>query len=165
MSPIHWIRSKAGGVFHIKDTPHAIALGVAVGVFMGFIPLWGFKTLLALGITRLLRGSVVAAAIAVTLHDVTLPLSPLLLRWEYDIGYWLMSHPHELPAKLHLHQTSPGGWFHWSKLFTLGRPLLLGSVVIALPVTVAAYGGALFFARRVRHSPKPPPPESGAESP
>jgi uncharacterized protein len=150
MSPIQWIRSKAGSVFHLQDTPHAIALGVAVGVFMGFIPLWGFKTLLALGITRLLGGSVVAAAIAVTLHDVTLPLSPLLLRWEYDIGYWLMSHPHELPAKLHLHQSTPGGWFHWATLFTVGRPLLLGSVVLGLPVAILAYYATLLVSRRKR---------------
>jgi uncharacterized protein len=36
----------------------------------------------------------VVAAIGVTLDDIILPVVPLLLGWEYDVGYWLLSHPH-----------------------------------------------------------------------
>jgi uncharacterized protein (DUF2062 family) len=136
---IVWFRAKWEQLVHLKDEPHAIAVGASVGVFFGFVPLWGLKTLLAIGITRLFRGSLVAAAIAVTLHDVILPIAPLLLRWEYDIGYWLLNHPHQLPPHLHLHQHSPGVWFHWSSFFTVGRPLLIGSVVIATPSAIVAY--------------------------
>jgi uncharacterized protein (DUF2062 family) len=139
MKPIVWFRDKYEQLLRVKDAPRAIALGAAVGVFFGFIPLWGLKTLLAIGVARLLRGSLVAAAIAVTLHDVILPLVPLLLRWEYDIGYWLMHHPHELPPHLHLHAHSPAVWFHWSTFFTVGRPLLLGALVIAAPSAVVTF--------------------------
>ena len=135
-----WIREKFQKLLGVKDAPHAIAVGAAVGVFFGFIPLWGLKTLLALGLTRLLRGNLVTAAIAVTLHDVILPLTPLLLRWEYDVGYWLLNHPHELPPHLHLHpHHSPALWFHWSTFFTVGRPILLGSIIIAAPSALATY--------------------------
>ena len=79
MTPIVWFQDKYEQLLRVKDAPRAIALGAAVGVFFGFIPLWGVKTLLAIGLARLLRGSLVAAAIAVTLHDVLLPLVPLLL--------------------------------------------------------------------------------------
>jgi uncharacterized protein len=73
------------------------------------------------------------------LHDVILPLLPLLLRWEYDIGYWLLQHPHQLPPHLHLYEHSPAVWFHWSSFFTVGRPLLLGALVIAAPSAVVTY--------------------------
>jgi uncharacterized protein (DUF2062 family) len=139
MSFIAWFREQWDRLVHLKDKPHAVAVGASVGVFFGFIPLVGLKTLLAIGSTRLLRGSVIAAAIAVTLHDVILPFMPLLLRWEYDLGYWLLHHPHELPPHLHLHEHSPLVWLHWSSFFTVGRPLLLGALIIAVPSAVVTY--------------------------
>lgn len=152
-----WLRTKVGQLLRLKDTPHAIAVGVAVGVFFGFVPLVGLKTLLALGVTRLLRGSLLAAVIAVTLHDVLLPVAPLLLRWEYDIGYWLLSQPHEFPSRLHLSHHSPSVWLHWSTFFTVGRPLLVGSLVLGVPASVAAYGLTLWWAGRSRRNPSPSP--------
>ncbi len=117
-----------------------MALGVALGVFLGFTPLFGFKTLLAVGLTWAFRGSVIAAVVGVSLHDVMLPLMPVLLRWEYDVGYWLMSRPHQWPPSFHLpHQHDPGVWLHWSTFLTVGRPLLLGSVLISTPPAVLAY--------------------------
>lgn len=135
-----WFADKVKRLLRVKDTPSAIATGAAAGVFFGFVPLWGLKTLLALGVTRLARGNLVAAAIAVTLHDALLPLMPLLLRWEYDVGYWLLNHPHELPPHLRLHAPhSPAMWFHWSTFFTVGRPLLLGSALVAAPSALVTY--------------------------
>lgn len=139
MNPIGWLRDKSRQLLQLKDTSHSIALGTAVGMFFGFIPLWGFKTLLALGVCRLLRGNLLATAIATTLHDIALPLMPLLLRWEYDMGYWLLSHPHELPPSLRLSHHSASVWFHWSTFLTVGRPLLIGSLIFATPVAIATY--------------------------
>jgi len=150
MSPMTWLRAKLKQLTRIKDTPHALAVGVAVGVFFGFVPLVGLKTLLAVGLTRLLRGSLLAAVIAVTLHDVLLPVAPLLLRWEYDLGYWLMSHPHEFPPRMHLSHHDPAVWLHWSKFFTVGRPLLAGSLVFATPLAVASYYLTLWWVARQR---------------
>ncbi len=150
MNPIGWLRDKSRQLLQLKDKAHSIALGTAIGMFFGFIPLWGFKTLLALGVSRLVRGNLLATAIAATLHDVALPLMPLLLRWEYDIGYWLLSHPHELPPSLHLSHHNPSVWFHWSTFLTVGRPLLLGALVIAAPVGVATYYITLVLVERYR---------------
>jgi uncharacterized protein (DUF2062 family) len=94
-------------------TLHVIAVSMAIGMFFGLIPLCGLKTLPAIGITRLLPGSIVGAAIGVTLHDIILPVVPLLLGWEYEVGYWLLSHPHELPPRLCLSHQSPAIWCHW----------------------------------------------------
>jgi uncharacterized protein (DUF2062 family) len=148
MNPIQWLRQKSQQLLQLKDTSHSIALGTAIGIFFGFVPLWGLKTLLALGVSRLVRANLLATAIAATLHDVALPLLPLLLRWEYDIGYWLMSHPHELPPSLHLSHDSPLAWFHWSTFLAVGRPLLLGALIIAAPVAVATYYITLLLVQR-----------------
>lgn len=138
---IQWVRAKIVGLSELRDRPHAVALGIASGTFFGFIPLFGFKTLLAMGAAKLTRGNVIAAAVAVTLHDVILPLAPVLLRWEYQIGYWLLSNPHHLPPALgagHHHQ-GPSMWFHWDTLFSVGLPLMLGSIIVAVPFAVGSY--------------------------
>jgi uncharacterized protein (DUF2062 family) len=162
MNPLSWIRENVTKLASLRDRPHAIAVGMAVGMFFGLIPLWGLKTLAALGVTRLLRGSIVAAAIAVTLHDIALPLLPLMLRWEYDVGYWLLSHPHALPPKLQMSHQNPSIWFHWSTFFTIGQPLLLGALVVAAPVSVVSYYITLALVKGWRRRRTSSP---GAESP
>ncbi|QJE96256.1 DUF2062 domain-containing protein [Luteolibacter luteus] len=143
-----WGHGKVAGLSKLEDRPKAIALGIASGVFFGFIPLVGFKTLLAIGTAKLARGNMIAAAVAVTLHDVLLPLAPFVLRWEYQLGYWLMSHPHHLPPNLHAVHHGPMMWFHWATLFTVGLPLLIGSIVIAIPFTLGSYFLALWLLER-----------------
>ena len=54
-----WLRAKGRQLLSAKDTSHSIALGVAVGMFFGLAPLWGLKTLLALGVARLLGANLV----------------------------------------------------------------------------------------------------------
>ena len=144
----HWVRGKVAGLSELRDKPHAVALGMACGIFFGFIPLFGFKTLLAMGTARVLRGNVVAAAVAVTLHDVILPLAPMLLRWEYQLGYWLLSHPHHLPPEFHALHHGASIWFHWATLFSVGLPLLVGSIVVAIPFAALGYGISLFLLQR-----------------
>src|SRR3954462_2102215 len=76
----------------IEDTPHSIALGVAIGIFFGFSPLWSLKTLLSIGVAWLLNSNKIAAALSVTLHDVILPLMPAIYWWEYKLGYYTLNH-------------------------------------------------------------------------
>ena len=139
MNPISWLRKNSQKLIQLKDSPTSLAKGVAVGMFFGCVPLVGLKTLLALGLTRLFRGNLLAAAITVTLHDILLPIAPILLRWEYDLGFWLLSHPHDLPPHLQIDHKSITAWLHWSTYLTIGRPLLVGSLVVALPTALLAY--------------------------
>ena len=138
--PVRWLKRQSKKLMDSEDGPHAVALGTAVGMFFGFTPLFGLKTLLALGVTWLARGSKVAALVGVALHDVALPFMPVLLRWEYDIGYWLMSHPHVFPEKMHAHHLKLAEWFNWSTFLTVGRPLLVGSVIVSTPIALITYG-------------------------
>lgn len=136
---LQWFRSQIRRLSELRDRPHAVALGIASGTFFGFIPLFGFKTLLAMAAAKLSRGNVIAAAVAVTLHDVILPLAPVLLRWEYQLGSWLLHHPpHPAHPTAVAHQ-SVTMWFHWSTLFSVGLPLIVGSVIIGAPFGIASY--------------------------
>ena len=150
---VDWVKAKVTGLSQLQDHPRSIARGVAAGTFFGFIPLFGFKTLLAMGSAKLFRGNVVASAVAVTLHDVILPLAPVLLRWEYQIGYWLLSHPHHLPAGLGATHQGPSMWFHWDTLFSVGLPLMLGAILVAIPFTLAAYFLTLMSVKRAKKEP------------
>ncbi|MFD0892482.1 DUF2062 domain-containing protein [Luteolibacter ambystomatis] len=139
-----WLHEKWTHLFLLKDRPHAIALGVGLGMFWGFTPFLFFKTLLAMGTSRLFRGNVVAAAIAVQLHDVTIPISPWLLLWEYRVGYWLLHAPHEFPPG----HPKVSELLRWSTIFTVGKPLVLGSLLLAVPIGVISYGLMLRYLER-----------------
>ncbi len=130
----HWTK-----LFVLEDTPQSIALGAAIGIFLGFTPLIGLKTLLALGFAFLFRANKIAAVVAVSLHDLALPLMPVLYRLEYDIGYWLLSEPHPLPPSFNHHQLSGHAWLNWTTFVTLGVPLLLGGVILATPASVLVF--------------------------
>ncbi|MGC3990291.1 MAG: DUF2062 domain-containing protein [Chthoniobacteraceae bacterium] len=69
-------------LMQIRDTPHAIAGGLAIGVFFGMTPLIGLKTALALVFAWFTRCSKISAVIAVTLHDVLIPIAPIIFRWQ-----------------------------------------------------------------------------------
>jgi uncharacterized protein len=136
----------------LRDNPHAIAGGVAIGVFVGFTPLFGIKTLLSLGGAYLLRCNPIAAVIAVSLHDIVTPLWPVLLRIEYDIGYWLLNHPHHFPPKMEMHHIHVSEMLKWTTFLQIGFPLLLGSLFLAAPAAAIFYFLLLTFlkARQAR---------------
>lgn len=154
MNPIEHIKALWTRLISLEGSHHAIAGGIAVGIFFGFTPLFGFKTLLSLGFAWVLGFNPIAAVVAVSLHDIVTPFWPVLLRIEYDIGYWLMSHPHHLPPKLEMHKLSFHEFLSWGKFTHVGLPLLLGSLFLAVPSALIAYGASrwLFHQRRVRPS-------------
>ena len=121
----------------IDDTPHSIALGVAIGIFFGFTPLWSLKTLLSIAVAWICKSNKIAAAISVQLHDLILPFMPAIYLWEYKIGFWAL-HGY-LPRKVRLHGFAFRDYFHWEMFFSLGRPLLIGSIIIGLPSAAVVY--------------------------
>jgi len=148
-----WVRKQGGQILGIQAPPHEIAMGLAIGVFLGFTPLFGLKTLLAMGVARVFRSSIVAAAVGVALHDLILPLTPLLLHWEFGLGRLVLGHGtsgFDAGSRLSLRHLRPEEWLHWSTFLTVGSPLLLGSALIGLVPGIAAYWGALVIIKRRR---------------
>ena len=152
MNVRRWLRGHSLKLLAIRDTPEAIAGGIAIGIFFGFTPLFGLKTVLAISLAWLTRSNIIAAVLAGTLHDLILPLMPFIYISEYKIGFRLLNHhwPHGVP-KLLLRE-----WRSWTKVLStsIGKPMLLGSMVIALPVAGASY----FIAKMIvaRHHKKHP---------
>ena len=135
LNPHHHLRK----LTDIRARPEAIAGGVAIGIFIGFLPLWGVKTLLALLVAWMFRCSKLAAVIVVNLHDILLPLMPVLMHWEYKWGYWILSHPHHLPPKLDLEHLKLADFMHWSFIIDTGLPLFVGSLPVAAVSATLAY--------------------------
>lgn len=142
----------------IRDTPHAIAGGVAIGVLFGFTPLLGFKTLLAVLAAWAFRCSKLSAVLAVTFHDILLPLGPFFLRWQFQIGFFLISLPHRLPPKLSHKHFHFDNYLSWKTLHVLW-PTFIGSLVIGTPMAILMYFIVLEIvkrahAARARHVPQ-----------
>lgn len=134
-----WWHKHSLKLLAIRDTPNAIAGGVAIGMFFGLTPLFGFKTLLSIFFAWLTGCNLLAAVIAVTLHDVVLPFMPVIYRLQYDVGYWLLSHPHHWPAALRKIRWGEYTWREWRTFLTIGKPLLLGAFVCTAPVALATF--------------------------
>src|SRR5437899_8495298 len=73
-----WLAAHHMTLMAIADTPHSIALGSAIGIFFGFTPLYPLKTLLSIAVAWVCRCNKIAAAIAVTLHDVMIWAMPAI---------------------------------------------------------------------------------------
>jgi len=160
MNVKRWFREHSLKLLAIRDTPEAIAGGIAIGIFFGFTPLFGLKTILAIFFAWLTRSNIIAAVLAGTLHDLILPIMPVVFIWEYKIGYWILYQdwPRGVP-RLHLaiHE-----WRDWTRLLSsrVGKPMLAGSMVIATPVAgICFFVGKAIVARHHRKHPHPPPAE------
>ena len=79
-----WLRR----ILHLRDTPHAIALGVAVGTFYGLSPLYGLHTILGLVTAALSRANKAATLIMIWVNN---PLTTLpILYGQYLLGTLLL---------------------------------------------------------------------------
>jgi uncharacterized protein len=134
-----WLHEHSLKLLAIRDTPQAIAGGIAIGIFFGFMPVFGLKTLSAIFFAWLTGCNILAAVIAGTLHDVLLPLMPAIYVWQYDIGFWVMSSPHHWPPPLHKLKIEGPAWHFWTTFFSLGKPLLIGGAICSTPAAIAAY--------------------------
>jgi uncharacterized protein len=140
MSPRQWFHEHSLKLLAIRDTPEAIAGGVAIGIYFGFTPLVGLKTPLTILVAWLTRSNIIAAVIAQAAHDVGFFLMPALYVSEYSLGYWLLSQPHHWPTtlpKLKLEGISLRGWLGF--LCGLGKPLLVGGLLFPAPLVPIAF--------------------------
>jgi uncharacterized protein (TIGR03546 family) len=159
MNVKRWLREHSLKLLAIRDTPEAIAGGVAIGLFFGFTPLFGLKTILAVFFAWLTRSNIIAAVLAGTFHDLVLPLMPVIWRLEYNLGYWVLNQ--EWPQHLTRSMLRPRGLRTWTTFLTVGKPWLIGSILLGAPVSVICYFVTKpIVARHHRKHPHPPPEEN-----
>lgn len=132
-----WLHEHSLKLLAIRDTPGAIAGGVAIGIFMGFTPLFGLKTALAIFVAWVLRANIIAAILATTLHDLVLPFMPVVFLWEYKIGFMLLNGkwPERL-SSVHLHWNE---WRNWKTFWKVLEPTLVGSIFCCVPAAMIAF--------------------------
>lgn len=116
---------------NLQGDPHYVALGMAVGVFIGLTPTFPFHILLAVALAFLLRGSKAAAAVGVWVgNPLTMPFSYYL---SYRIGNLMLNQPCPLDLKYKsIFELSSLGW-------TNVAAMLIGGAVIGLPPAIVAY--------------------------
>lgn len=149
-----WLQAHQLTLMTLPDTPHAIALGSALGMFFGFTPLFGLKTLLSFGGAWLCKGNKTAAVITVTLHDVLLPFMRAIFYWQYKVGMWALSG--HVPQDQESHHVALRDYMAWTTFLTVGRPILVGSLYLALPAAVVVYFGlrGVLIRGRQRRAPE-----------
>jgi len=141
-------------VLHANDSPHRIAMGMALGLFVAWTPAYGLHILIVLPLAFLFRAN---KFLALTCIWVT---NPFTLAFIYYPNYLLgkkifdVFHLHSNPDSARLNEnfaqfnSSIGltGIFHaqfWKNLFEVvwlkGSELWLGSLVIGITIAVCAY--------------------------
>lgn len=136
--PLPWWsspRSIMRYILMLDDTPHSVALGTAIGVFIGLTPTVGIQMilvmLLAAATGRLFQFNRVAALLAVYISN---PLTMVPLYWFlYWVGTWFVPghRSHSDLKELDFHN-SEEWWNTISTLFVdFGTPLLVGTAIVA----------------------------------
>jgi uncharacterized protein (DUF2062 family) len=136
-----WLIAHHMTLMAIADTPHSIALGSAIGIFFGFTPLYPLKTLLSIAVAWVCRCNKIAAAIAVTLHDVMIWAMPALYVAEYQFGCWILNRP--AAQRVHLRQFRLHDYVHWHVfsrvVWPTFWPAFVGSLFVAIPSAIVIY--------------------------
>ncbi|RLB32883.1 MAG: DUF2062 domain-containing protein [Deltaproteobacteria bacterium] len=77
----------------LRGQPHELALGMALGVFTGMMPIMPFQIALAVMLAMLLKSSKITAALGTWISN---PLNwYFLYYYSYKIGAWLLSLPEQ----------------------------------------------------------------------
>jgi uncharacterized protein len=115
----------------LSGSPDDIAKGMALGIFIGMTPTFGFQMAIAVFCAWLLRENKLAAAIGVW---ITNPLTaPFIYALEYESGRVLLGMARlHLPAKLTFATLRTLGW-------QVVLPLCFGSLLYALVSGALAY--------------------------
>lgn len=119
-------------LFKLNNTAPEIALGIAMGVFIAVLPVYGLHTVLVIIAALLVRRSNKIAILLGT--NISLPPTVPFITWAgYEIGRFILGNRYP-----------PLVWvdfktFNLGKLAKLYLPLFLGSVVLGLICAIAFY--------------------------
>jgi uncharacterized protein (DUF2062 family) len=134
---VSWRRSAlyfAKRTLRLSGTPHAIALGCAVGAFASFTPFLGLHFIIAVVIAWLLRGNLIAGALGTFVGN---PLSfPLIWVGTYEVGQLILRGGSTGTPDL-LAEASAG--LSFQELLPLVQPMFVGSIPLGLAAGCLIY--------------------------
>ncbi len=139
-------------ITRITASPHAVAAGLAVGVFAAFTPFFGFHLILAIVLAYLIAGNIAAAAIGTALAN---PLTiPFIWGGTYEVGRMIVDENGQAQA-LPLTRILESEIFKqmsfeelWQPIL---KPMLFGSLVLGLGCALAVYVAARWATMNYRH--------------
>lgn len=120
----------------LKATPHAVAAGVAAGVFAAWTPLLGLQFILAFALAYAISGNMIAAGLGTWFCN---PLSfPVIWATTYKLGHWMLYGAGN-PPPVDLLRLLRGGDLEaiWDPVM---EPMLIGSLAPGLACAAAFYG-------------------------
>jgi uncharacterized protein (DUF2062 family) len=160
--PRRWWTRPRTFIRHIllaDDTPHSIALGTAIGTFIGLTPTGGVQMLLVMLVAFLCRPffrfNQIAALLMVYISN---PLTAVPIYWfSYKVGTLFFAETVTYKDFAHIFQYD-GFAEWWHSLVTIARdvgaPLLVGSLIVATVCAVISYPATQVLVRLFRH-PRP----------
>ena len=117
----------------LNATPDQIAAGFSIGIFASFIPLNPSPIIAAIVAAWLLRRNVMAAVAGAAASILYIPLLPLIWLAEYQLGKLI------LPVKHPVTLDQARLWDVLQKGWDVYAAMLVGSIIIATPVTLLTY--------------------------
>jgi predicted LPLAT superfamily acyltransferase/uncharacterized protein (DUF2062 family) len=113
-------------LFRSRTKPLELALAAGVGVFIGCTPLFGFHTLIAIGVSLLFRLNLVALWLGT---HISMPLlAPILILSEVRVGQWFLGAPAKEGVATSLREWGTG---------SLLTGLILGTLTFALVLSAS----------------------------
>src|ERR1035437_596368 len=126
----------------IDARPDQVAAGFSIGIAAGFLPLNPSPIAVATVVAWLLKRNVIAAVAGATAAILYIPLLPLIWLAEYRLGKLILPVQHPLAldqARL---------WDVLQKSWDVYAAMLVGSIIIATPVTLVTYLVVKWLAER-----------------
>ncbi len=158
-------------VLSLNDTPHRIALGVAIGIFFTWTPTIGFQMVLTLAFSWLLGAN---KFVGIPFVWISNPVTFLPIYGpNYLVGCWLTGSDFAGFRALREAMTFSGGWWgavkaFWPATVQIFWELWLGSLLVAMLMGLLSYFAirrAVVVFRRRHHArhPRAAEPEEPVE--
>jgi hypothetical protein len=132
-------------VFSLNDTPHRIALGVAVGMFVAWTPTMPFQMVLTIAISALVGAN---KFVGVPFVWVTNPVTLIPIYGpNYILGSWLLGRESAIKqfiSEMQSCMSFSGGFWEttktwWQATLNFFAPLWLGSLLMGIVVAAVSY--------------------------
>lgn len=139
----------------LPDSPSRISIGIAAGLYVSFLPIWGLHFLSAALVAWICRGNILAALLGTFYGN---PLTfPLMAASALETGYWLFGGETRLSIPVavqaigdaagelghNLMSVFTGEVVHWHRILEVLHevylPYFVGGVVAGIPFAIATY--------------------------
>jgi uncharacterized protein (DUF2062 family) len=128
--PFEGIGALAKKMLLFRSSPHQLALGMAIGIFIGIFPTFGFGGFAVLGLSPLFKYNVPAALVggSILANPFLAPVWIFLSCWVVGIDFAAIKSSEQTLSMLAKHYRGVMGWY------------LLGNTVVSTVIALLSYG-------------------------